>query len=90
MSDERILDKLDKIEGAVQETKLDIVEIRADLNNHIRRTDLAEQNIVIVKEESNKRLTKLEKFSEKFHYLGWIISGVLAVVEALDKLHLLK
>ncbi len=90
MSDERILDKLDKIESAVQETKLDIVEIRSDLNHHISRTKLAEENIEILRKDSTTRLTKLEKFSEKFHYVGWIISGVLAVVEALDKLHLIK
>lgn len=90
MSDERILDKLDKIESAVQGTQLDIVEIRSDLNHHIKRTDLAEANIDIIRTESNNRLTKLERFSEKFHYVGWLISGVLAVVEALDKLHLLK
>lgn len=90
MSDVRIFNKLDQIEGTIQAVKIDIVEIQCDLKEHMSRTALAEQNIEVVRNDSNTRLTKLEKLSEKFHYLGWMISGILAVVEALDKLHLLK
>lgn len=90
MSDERIFDKLDKIENAVQETKIDIVEIRSDLNHHIQRTALAEENIEIVRKDSNTRLSKLEEFSTKFHYVGWVVGGIMTIIEALDRLHLLK
>lgn len=38
-------EKLDKIAESLTEMRVDIAEIRKDLNYHIRRTDLAEQQI---------------------------------------------
>jgi hypothetical protein len=95
MSDEKLNDliiaKLEKVNDAVQETKLDIVEIKGDLLNHIRRTDIAEENLTelktyidAVKLDSDKRIGKFEGWYDKFHFLGWLIAGGISI------LHLVK
>lgn len=85
---ERILNTLEKIDDAVRETQLDVAStkgditaIKVDLNYHVMRTNLAEQNIEQLRLESDVRLKKLEKWSDKFHFLGWLVAGVVSIAE---------
>ena len=44
-------EKLDKIQEDVTDIKISIVEIQKDINYHIMRTDLAEENLNVLKQE---------------------------------------
>lgn len=85
---ERILDKLNKIDDAVRITQLEIVEIKGDLKEHMSRTLAVEKNNELIDlktdafyKSNEVRITKLEKWSDKFHFLGWIIAGAVSVAE---------
>lgn len=78
---ERMLDTLEKIDDSVRETQVDIAKIKVDLSYHIKRSDLNEESINLVRQESNARLTKLEKWSDKFHFLGWLVAGAVSIAE---------
>jgi hypothetical protein len=47
-----LLDKLDHVSGNQAEMKVHIAEIRKDLAHHIRRTDLAEESIKLLRQEA--------------------------------------
>lgn len=77
---EIILNKLNKIEDSVNETKVDISAIKVDLNYHIKRSDMNEARIEQVDENADKRITKLEKWSDKWHFVGWFITGLVGIL----------
>lgn len=83
---DRILDKLQIIDDAVQETKLELVQIKSDVAYHIQRTDLAEENTANIKKETDARLVKLEKWYDKFHYFGWLLFAGFGIIDKLDKI----
>lgn len=84
---DRVLDKLDKIDDRLNKQEITLTQIQADVAYHIHRTDLAEENTANIKIETDARLIKLEKWSDKFHYLGWLLLGILGV---LDKMSAIK
>lgn len=47
-----LLDKLDGISGTQNEMLVEIAEIKRDLAHHIRRTDLAEENLKLIRQEA--------------------------------------
>lgn len=84
----RILDKLNKIDDAVRGTQIEIVEIKADLKEHMSRTLAVEKTNVLIDQKTDAfyqsnsdRIAKLEKWSDKFHTLGWLFGGLIAVAE---------
>lgn len=82
MSDNnKLWDKLEKIDSAVCDTRIDIAAIKVDLNYHVKRTDLAEANIEEVRKDSNVRLAKLEKWYANWHFLGWLIAGAFSLFQ---------
>lgn len=83
---ERILDKLDKIDDRLGKQDITLVKIQEDVAHHIHRTDLAEENTANIKKETDARLQKLEKWYDKFHYLGWALFASIGVLEKLDKI----
>lgn len=83
-----ILENVKELNHKADKTAVDIVEIKSDVNYHIKRTDLLQEQVEIFKNDSHTRLNKLENFSSKFHYLGWILSGIMAIVKLAKELHL--
>lgn len=90
---ERVLDKLDNLDSGQQEIKLEIVQIKADLKEHMARTsavehtnELLEKKVENSNQVTNTRLGKLEKWYDKFHFLGWLLFAGLGLAEKLDKL----
>lgn len=82
---DRILDKLDKIEDRLGNIELRQTELNSDVQYHISRTDLAEENTANIKKETDARLQKLEKWYDKFHFLGWFLFAGFGFIEKLDK-----
>lgn len=90
---ERLEDKIDKQDERIDKIDLSLTEIKLDLREHMRRTSANEEANVILKEyvdtvktESDIRLRKLEKIKDNFHFLGWIVTGLLGLAQALKSL----
>lgn len=72
MSDRR----LEKIEDALVEVKLVLVEVRKDLNEHMRRTELLEERVQPL-EAHTTRWALVGKLAPLATVLGGVVVGVL-------------
>lgn len=93
---ERLEKKVDNQDNRLDELNITLTEIKGDLKDHMRRSIANEEANILLKEfidthkeESNLRLSKLEKVKDRFHFLGWAFLTALGVYETLSKLHLL-
>ena len=74
-----IIDKLDKMDDRLNSMDVTLKGQHVSLTHHIKRSDANEENIEIVKNESNIRLAKLE--SHKDMVMGAIaILGVIGTI----------
>lgn len=64
--------KIDKLTESLIEIKIEQIEIKLDLKEHIRRTEIAEERL----EQIESRVTPL---LEKVKFTKWIFSGVCFV-----------
>ena len=69
MSDERIFEALDKISEDISELKIVAAKQEENIKEHIRRTEIAEENLVLIRKE-------MEPLKE--HVIA--INGVLKVI----------
>jgi hypothetical protein len=90
---DRLEDKIDKQDERIDKIDISLTEIKQDLKEHMRRTSANEEANVILKEyvdvvktESDIRLRKLEKIKDNFHFLGWVITGLIGLAKALNSL----
>ena len=74
--------KLDKIAERIEEIRIDLAEIRKDINYHIRRTDLAEDNIRMLRVELKPVEVHVERVNGGLKLLGLILV-VAAVVKVI-------
>jgi hypothetical protein len=86
---ERILNKLEKLDERLDDTSLSLIEIKGDLKEHMSRTLAVEKTNELIDKKTDafyqrnsERITKLEKWYDKFHYLGWLGLGAIGVLEA--------
>jgi hypothetical protein len=80
-----VSDKLDKIQEDVTEIKISIVEIQKDINYHIMRTDLAEENLNTLKQE----VLPIKQHVERVNFLvkiGIFLGGLAAFLAAIKSL----
>jgi len=78
-------EKLDKIQEDVTEIKISIVEIQKDINYHIMRTDLAEENLNVLKQE----VQPIKLHVERVNFLvkiGIFLGGLAAFLSAIKSL----
>jgi hypothetical protein len=73
MSNERIYEVLDKISDDVSELKVTSAKQEENLKEHIRRTEIAEENLELIREE-------IQPLKE--HVI--VINGVLKIVGAVS------
>ena len=73
MSNERIYEVLDKISGDVSELKVTSAKQEENLKEHIRRTEIAEENLELIRKEMQPL---------KEHVI--VINGVLKIVGAVS------
>lgn len=87
MSDDikRVLNKLDKIDSRQDEMADTLVQNTASLNEHMRRTELLEGEIIVLRED----ILPLKKGYERFMGASWIISVVVAAIIAAKTLGLI-
>lgn len=90
---ERILDELVKLNDKQQASDISLVEIKGDLKVHMSRTAAVEETNELLKahidaqtEKLSGRIQKLEKWSDKFHYLGWLLFAALGCLEQMDRI----
>ena len=92
---ERLEVKIDKQDERIDKIDISLTEIKSDLKEHMRRTVANEESNVLlkdyvdtVKSESHSRLVKLEKIKDNFHFLGWIGTCILGIIQAAKYLNL--
>jgi len=81
MSDNKyIADKLDKLDERLDSIDITLAKQNVSLEHHIKRTEINEKALVVLSDEANARLSKLE--SSKDMILGGItlLSVIGAVV----------
>lgn len=90
---DRLENKIDKQDNRIDKIDSSLGEIKADLKEHMRRTSANEENNIILREyvdavklDSDSRLAKLEKVKDRFHFLGWIITGAIGVGTTIIKI----
>lgn len=87
MSDDikRVLDKLDKIDSRQDEMALTLLTNTASLNEHMRRTDLLEEEVKTNRDD----IVPLKKGYERLKGASWVISVIVAGILAAKTLGLL-
>lgn len=79
----RILDQLDRMEARLDRVDISLVEIRGDLREHIRRTEAAEAQLELLKEE----LKPLKQHVLVVRLLSKIVAGAVALSAGMAKLY---
>lgn len=80
--------KLDKIADDMADIKIDIAEIRKDINYHIMRTDIAESRIEMLRNELRPVEVHVERMNGALKLLGVLslIAGLIAAVAKIIQL----
>ena len=63
----------------INEIKISLHAIQADLNEHMRRTEILETKV----DEHHEEYIKIKGF---VHYAGWIIAGLVSLVPIISNL----
>ncbi len=82
---DRVLSKIDKLIDEVSELKEVTIKQEINLETHIRRTDLAEENIQMLREEVKPLQKRFEAQNTIFKLIG-IIASVITVGAGLVKI----
>ncbi len=98
MDENKIIDRLDKLEEKidlkfdkviedVNHIKIEQSEIKADVKYHIKRTDIAEENIQLVRKELEpikKHVSMVNGALKLIGLVGVIATIVMAIVETIQ------
>lgn len=96
--------RLDSIEDAVkdirdkvQEIAVDTAENKIHLQEHMRRTEAVEKHCMLLeqaikdnREESNRKISPLQKFADRTKFLFYVIGVAAGIVMFFHKLGLLS
>ena len=83
--DNRTLDKLDRIDDRLNSIDKTLTEQAADLKHHIKRSDLAEANLALLREDV-KPLKRAYFWAEGVLKLVGVLALILAVLKTLELL----
>lgn len=92
---EKINDRLNKTDISLAEIKGDLKvhmsrTYAVEKTNELLQIKVDAERIAVQlkidqeKDSLDKRVSKLEKWSDKFHYLGWVFFGGMAFLEKID------
>lgn len=88
---DKLESKIDKQTERLDDINATLTEIKVDLRDHMRRTQLNEEAVKLltehvneVTEKAEKRLEYVEKLKDRLHFLGWLFSGLLGLIQALS------
>ena len=87
--EDRMEERFDKVEDNISRIDKTLVKQNADIEHHIRRTDLNEerlelqqQSLEAVNEEQNKRLSATETFMKELgiykKWVQWVVGSLIA------------
>ncbi len=80
----RIEDKIDRISNKIETINITLVKQESNLQEHMRRTDIAEANLALLKEELSPiktHISKVEGGLKLIGIIGILVSMILGIIE---------
>lgn len=90
MADQRIEEKLDKVQEDVNEIKVILARNTTSLEEHMKRTAIAEERIELVQEQMNVQIEPIRRHVITVNTAIKLIAGAGAVLLFLNELGLLN
>lgn len=89
MADQRLEEKLDKVQEDVNEIKVILARNTASLEEHMKRTAIAEERIELVQEQMTEQIEPIRKHVIMVNTAMKLVAGAGALILFLNELGIL-